>query len=76
MPRPTTKSQLLAEIEKEHIALEELIATLTPEQMTQQSVVGKWSVKDVLAHLMEWEQMFLGWYAVVLRDNNRHRRAA
>lgn len=25
-------------------------------------VVGDWPVKDVLAHLVAWEQMCLGWY--------------
>jgi len=25
-------------------------------------IVGEWSVKDVLAHLTEWQQMVLGWY--------------
>jgi hypothetical protein len=26
-------------------------------------VCGKWSVKDLLAHLTEWGNMFLHWYA-------------
>lgn len=30
--------------------------------MTQRGVIDKWSVKDILAHLMAWEQLFLGWY--------------
>jgi uncharacterized protein (TIGR03083 family) len=51
----------------EHAALEDLLATLTPDQMTQPRALGGWSVKDVLAHLTEWEQMFLGWYAAGLR---------
>jgi uncharacterized protein (TIGR03083 family) len=62
MTRPTTKDQLLTACQQEHTALEELLATLTPEQMTQPGTVGDWSVKDVLAHLIEWEQMVLGWY--------------
>ena len=62
MPRPTTQDQLLSASQQEHTALEELLATLTPEQMTQPGVLGEWSVKDVLAHLIEWEQMVLGWY--------------
>jgi len=28
---------------------------------------GGWSVKDVLAHLVEWQQMNLAWYAAGLR---------
>ena len=67
MPRPASKLDLLAAIEKEQGALEMLLETLTPEQMTEPGIVGEWSVKDVLAHLIEWEQMCLGWHAAGLR---------
>lgn len=62
MPKPTTKAEILSESRKEHDALKQLLATLTPEHMVQPGIVGEWSVKDVLAHLTEWEQMVLGWY--------------
>lgn len=62
MPRPTSKTQLLTAIPKEHDALEGYLATLTPEEMTQPGMVGEWAVKDVLAHLTAWEQMVLDWY--------------
>jgi hypothetical protein len=61
MPRPITRSQLLAEIDKERPALEKQIASLTPGQIADPGTVGEWSVKDVLAHLIEWEQMVIGW---------------
>jgi uncharacterized protein (TIGR03083 family) len=67
MPKPTTKAQLLAKIAAERQALLKLISPLSPAQMTQPGILGVWSVKDVLAHLMEWEQMFLGWYATGLK---------
>jgi uncharacterized protein (TIGR03083 family) len=67
MPRPTSKQDLLVAIDKEREALEALLETLTPEQMTEPGVVGAWSVKDVLAHLIEWEQMVLGWHRARLR---------
>jgi hypothetical protein len=67
MPRPTSKTDLLAAIDKERGALEALLEGLTPEQMVEPGVVGEWSVKDVLAHLIEWEQMVLGWYRAGLR---------
>ena len=35
MPKPTTKPQIIETAQKERAALEELLATLTPEQMTQ-----------------------------------------
>ncbi len=67
MPRPTSKNDLLAAIEKERGALETFLETLTPEQMTEPGIVGEWSTKDMLAHLIEWEQMVLGWHAAGLR---------
>jgi hypothetical protein len=62
MSRPLNKAQLLATSEKEYTALEKLIAPLTPGQMTRPPAAGEWSVKDVLAHLYEWQQMFFRWY--------------
>jgi hypothetical protein len=62
MPRPSTKAQLLAESQDEYNALEKLLAPLSAEAMNQPGAMGEWSVKDVLAHLYEWQQMFFGWY--------------
>jgi hypothetical protein len=67
MPKPTTKSQIIETAQKERAALEELLATLTPEQMTQPNLIGDWSAKDVLAHLIEWEQMAMKWYEMGAR---------
>lgn len=67
MPRSTTKKGLLEAIEIEHKALEGLLAGLSPAQMTQPGVVGEWSVKDVLAHLLEWQLMLLSWQAAGLK---------
>jgi len=72
MPRPFTKAQILAESQKEHDALEQLLTTLTPEQIIQPGALGAWSVKDVLAHLYEWEQMALGWLAAGQRGETPH----
>ncbi|HET9914364.1 MAG TPA: ClbS/DfsB family four-helix bundle protein [Anaerolineales bacterium] len=63
MPRPGTKKQLLEAIEVEHQALEGLLDRLSSAQMVLPGVVGEWSVKDVLAHLLEWQQMVLSWHA-------------
>jgi len=67
MPRPTTKQQLLEAIDIERTALEGLLAELSSAQMTQSGVVGNWSVKDVLAHLIEWERMVLNWHSAGLK---------
>ncbi len=62
MPRPTSKQQLLTAMQSEHEALDQALTTLTPEQMTAVSPTTKWSIKDVLAHIWEWEQMCLSWH--------------
>ena len=62
MSKPTTKNQIITAAQTEWTALEELLTALTPDQMTQPNVVGDWSAKDVLAHLIEWEQMVIKWY--------------
>jgi hypothetical protein len=67
MPKPTSKEQMLEEIDKERNALEEFLFTLTPGEKIQPNALGMWSVKDVMAHLLEWEQMLLGWYKAGLR---------
>ena len=59
MPKPTTKNQIVEVAQKERTALEELLATLTPEQMTERDKIGEWAVKDVLSHLIEWEGMVI-----------------
>lgn len=62
MSRPLNKTQLLAAIDKEYGVIEKFLAPLTPEQMAFAPAPGAWAVKDVLAHLYEWQQMFFRWY--------------
>jgi len=59
-----TKEAIIERLHTERRRLEQNLAGLSPEEMTQPGVVGDWSVKDVLAHLADWEQMCLGWCAV------------
>ena len=72
MSKPTTKEELLRAIHMEWDSLEKSFTNLTPEQMIQPGAIGKWSVKDVLAHLAEWQQMCLGWYNAGLRGESPH----
>jgi hypothetical protein len=58
-----TKEAIIERLHTERRRLEQKLAGLSPEEMTQPGVVGDWSVKDVLAHLADWEQMCLGWCA-------------
>jgi uncharacterized protein (TIGR03083 family) len=67
MARFETKGQLIEQIETDRQKLEKTVAALDETQMTQPGVCGEWSIKDILAHLVEWEQMLLGWYRAGLR---------
>ena len=67
MPKPTTKEQMLEEIDQERNALEDFLCSLTPDELVRPNILGSWSAMDVMAHLLEWEQMFLGWYKAGLR---------
>jgi hypothetical protein len=54
-------------MQQEHAALDKALESLTPDQLTRVSQTTKWSIKDVLAHLLAWEQMCLGWHQAGLR---------
>jgi hypothetical protein len=63
MGKRLRKSELLKAIYLERTALDDTLAILSTRQMTQPGVTrGGWSVKDILAHLAEWQQMNLKWY--------------
>jgi hypothetical protein len=62
------KSDLLGEVRRERGLLDETLAQVPRRAMTRAGVTrGGWSVKDVLAHLVEWQRMNLDWYAAGLR---------
>lgn len=63
-----TKSELLATIRSERGLLEAALSEVDVEQMTQPGVEGDWSVKDIVAHIVAWEQRMIGWVAAALRD--------
>ena len=61
--RYSSKRALATDIQREHDAL---VALLDGSPVAQQSEAGvwgdDWSVTDLVAHLAEWQAMFLGWY--------------
>jgi hypothetical protein len=60
--KQTSKAQLLKDIHTERRRLEKNLSALSTEDMVQPGVTGTWSVKDILAHLVAWERLFLEWY--------------
>jgi hypothetical protein len=59
---PTTKAGLLESIYTERAILEQKINSLTSAEMVFPGSMGEWSVKDILQHLVDWEQRWIGWY--------------
>ena len=64
---PATKREMLDAIRDSRAQLEDTLGELAPEQMLQARVEGEWSVKDILAHIVDWEQRMVRWVAESLR---------
>ena len=61
MPRPRDRSQLLERMKQNFDALwDEVDSIPVPSRMTA-GACEDWSVKDILAHLDAWHDMFLLW---------------
>ena len=60
MPRDTREPQeILAHIIQSRVALTSAIYGLSEAELTTEGPVGRWSVKDVMAHLGRWEAICL-----------------
>jgi hypothetical protein len=64
------KEIILERIRNERRRLENNLVGLSDEMMETPSLNGEWMIKDLLAHLVDWEQRFMGWYAAGLRGEN------
>lgn len=59
---PETKAALLDLIAAQRRRLDTLLGSLSDDELLQPDVVGFWSIKDVMAHIVSWEQRYLDWY--------------
>jgi hypothetical protein len=59
---PKTKSGLMESTVLERAKLETKIANLSQPELDFPGAMGDWSVKDILQHLVDWEQRWIGWY--------------
>lgn len=62
--------QLLARIDDAWRDFEESYAGLTDEQILMPGVTGKWSVRDIIAHVTWWEEEALA-HLPLIRDGGR-----
>ncbi len=67
MGRPQTKSELVCAASEEFDRLWATAATIREEDDARPGVCEVWSLKDVLAHLDAWHEMFLEWEAAGAR---------
>jgi uncharacterized damage-inducible protein DinB len=49
------KSNVINELREARTMLLDAIEDLSPDQMVRPGVIGLWSIKDVLSHLVTWE---------------------
>jgi len=56
-----TRSKLYSEILAERGALETTLGKLSEADMTDATLDGGWSVKDILAHIVDWEKRMVTW---------------
>ncbi len=59
-PLPRTKAELIERIHRTQATLEELVASLSDDEMIAPAPDGGWSVKDHLIHLAAWDCALLG----------------
>ncbi len=62
MSKHATKAAFVDDIRVQRKRLVKNLAGFSPEEMVRPGLIGDWSGKDGLAHLMDWEQLFIGWY--------------
>ncbi len=60
--RAKTKKELFESIRTTRELLEKKFSKLMPKQMVWPGSMDDWSVKDILAHVVDWEQRFIEWY--------------
>ena len=60
--RLKSKGELLESTFAERAKLEQKIAGLTPAELVYPGAMGEWSIKDILQHLVDWEQRWISWY--------------
>lgn len=63
MGRPTTRDELVERIDHDFGQLLEAVDDLPTDLVTAAGACGEWSVKDLLAHLDAWHELFIGWEA-------------
>ncbi len=67
IPPEDRPAYMLKRVRVERRRLEANLAQISPADMLIPGVCAEWTVKDIIAHIMEWEAMFFPWYEASLR---------
>ncbi len=65
-----SKPSLLEKIQNGYRLFKELFAELDVQQMDQPCAIGKWSVKDTLAHIVVHERWMIQWITIRLEGGH------
>ena len=71
-----TREQVLKRLNEAWLALEESYAGLPDSQLLEPGVTGKWSVRDILAHITTWEEEALKHLPLILKGGRPPRYSA
>ncbi len=69
MKPPESKLLMIERLQTERRRLEQNLEGLSRKEMAQPGVVNEWSVKDVLAHLADWEAHMPVWMEAARRGD-------
>lgn len=64
MARPKNKEELVLQAAEGFKKLITLVETIPAEYHDTKKVFDKWTIKDILAHLLEWHIMLMVWYTI------------
>lgn len=62
-----TKAVLIERSVAERRCFRDLLGVLSEQQMLEPNVQGVWSVKDVVAHVIDWEERMIRWLGEGMR---------
>jgi hypothetical protein len=57
------KAEILARLESERQQLEQTLSQMSDSELLSPRVMDEWTIKDILAHLADWEAHMLVWIA-------------
>ncbi len=67
MEPPKNKEELLDQIISERESLDDVLGTISESELSIPGVEAEWSIKDILAHIVFWEELMVSWLEEALK---------